>query len=395
MYSFDRMLHQWNLSKRRPTGFEALSINFAISQIASGMLGTFGVLYIYSLGKDLLTGLSWILMFFGLQRLVVIICSPMVAKGIARIGYRWMMVWGLLSLAAKSWLMMMVDSYGWWLLVPALILGGFSIAGYYLGYHGIFLDDNDDEKIGEQAGLVTMAGRLALMVSPFLAGFLVQGYGFGAMFGVATGLLLISLGPLFLMPHHKHQRSDFKMKQVFKLLKKKQGFSPEVVWWHLENGIQAFFWPVLLFILIGSYSNFGLVNGAVMLISSLAVFYAGKIYDKRPLRRGRWLATGLVSVSDLLRFVAPSGLMAIGADSFNRLVSPFWWMKIRRRSLLAGEKVKAMVFAVAWEWAVSTGYLASLVVGYCLLRFSNGQWPWLVVPAIIGIVWGSKNVEER
>lgn len=393
MYSLERLLHQWHLRKRKPTGLEALAVNYAVSQIAVGMLGSFGVLYIYSLGKNLFEGMGYVVVFFGLQRLVTMVASPLVAKGICRIGYRWMMFLGLLSLAIKSWLMMLSGG-DWRWLVPALILGGVSIAGYYLGYHGIFLDDNDDDKIGEQMGLITMAGRMALIVSPILAGFLVAGFGFETMFGVAGGLLLVSLIPLFLMPHHEHRLDDFKITKVFGMIKQKRGFAPEVFWWNVENGIQTFFWPVFLFLIIGGYERFGIVNGGVMLISSLVVYGSGKIYDKRPLKRGQWLATSLVSLSYVMRFMAGNSLMAVGADGFNRLVSPFWWMRIRRRVLMAGEKVKAMVFGVAWEWAVSVGYIVSLVAGFLLLWLSGGEWKWLIIPAVIGVVWGSKNVED-
>ncbi|MEA3355166.1 MAG: MFS transporter [Patescibacteria group bacterium] len=395
MYSLDRLLHHFHIfrPRRKPTGFEALVVNYTISQVATGMLGIFGVLFIYELGHDLMSGLILVLGFFGLQRLAVGLMIPLAAKGITKIGYRWMMLVGLVSLAIKAFLLMQVTVNNLWLLMVILILGAMAIAGYYLGYHGIFLDDNDDDKIGEQMGLITMAGRMALIISPILAGWLIDNYGFSIMFGVAMSLLIVSLGPLFLMPHHKHNDQEFDFKKAIKLTKRSR-FSKSVFWWHFENAIQAFYWPIFLFLILGSHIKFGIIASLVMIINSVAVYSSGKIYDKRPLKRGYLMATGLVSISYVLRFLSLNLACVVGADSLNRLVSPFWWMKIRRKALIAGEKVGAMVFAAAWEWLVTAGYLGGLLIGFVILKLSDGQWLWLAVPAIVGVVMGAKHVEN-
>ena len=396
MYSLERILNQIPLPfKRRPSGLEALAINYTISQVASGMLVMFGVLFIYELGESFNKGLLMVLGFFGLQRIVVGLVVPLVAKLISKTGYRWMMLIGLISLALKAWFLMQVGQYSLWLLAPAMILGGVAIASYYQGYYGIFLDDNDDDRIGEQMGLMTMVGRMALIISPLLAGFLVDEYGFSVMFGVAMSLLIISLGPLFLMQHHEHKASSFSTKAVVKLFKKKKGFTASVFWWNIESGIQAFYWPIFLFLVVGSHIKFGAIASIVMIFNSLAVYVSGKIYDKRPLRRGYPMATGVVMVSYILRFSAFSLLMVGAADSLNRIASPFWWMKIRRRALLIGEKVRVTVFAATWEWAVTAGYLVSLIIGFFILRLTGGKWIWLAAPAIIGVLMSAILVRKN
>jgi len=389
MYSIDRLLRQVHFRKKGLSGFRALEINYLINQLAMGMMGVFGVLFVFELGKDLLTGLKLVLVFFGLQRLVVGVVAPVIAKMIAKTGYRWMMLMGSLSLGTKAWLLMQVNRVDWSLLAGALLLGGIGTASYYQGYHGIFLDDNDDDKIGEQIGLMTMLGRLALVISPVLAGWLVEAYGFEVMFGTAMSLIIISLGPLFLMPHHDHRKQKFSLRHAVKLGVKRTSFSWSVAGWHIENAIQVFYWPVLLFLLLDSHLTFGLVGGLVMVVNSMAVYGAGKIYDKRPLRRGQLWMTGLVILSDIGRFFAPNIGVAVGADSMNRSVSPWWWMKIRRRALVAGEKLKTLEFAAIWEWSVTTGYLTGLVAGYGVLKLSGGDWRFLIIPAAVGAVMAS------
>jgi MFS family permease len=339
-------------------------------------------------------GLWLVLLFFGVQRLVVAVMIPITGSLISKTGYRWMMLLGLMALALKSWLLMQVGVDRLWLLIPALILGGIAIAGYYLGYHGIFLDDNDDQRIGEQMGLITMAGRMALIVSPLLAGWLIDSYGFGSMFATAMVLPLISMLPLLLMPRHERHQGSYATVKVLRLLKKKPRFTRAVWWWHFENALQTFYWPVFLFLVLGSHIRFGLVGSLVMMVNSLAVYLMGKVYDRRPLRRGYPLGAAMVMISWWWRFVSPTPMMVVGADGFNRLVSPLWWMKIRRQALIVGEKVDSLVFAAAWEFLVTGGYLAGLILGFELLIISGGQWLWLAAPAALG-VWASARAASK
>ena len=92
MYSLDRLLNHFHVPhpRRRPTGLEALMVNYPIFHLAAGMMASFGVLYVYLLGDGLMEGLSLILLFFGMQRLVVGLAAPVVAKMISKLGFRWM-----------------------------------------------------------------------------------------------------------------------------------------------------------------------------------------------------------------------------------------------------------------------------------------------------------------
>ena len=396
MYSLDRALNHFHFPrlKRKPSGLQALMINYPIYQVAVGMMASFGVLFVYLLGEGMVEGLELVVLFFGLQRVVVALTTPVVAKVISRLGFRWTILLSLVAMILKTFVLMQVSTVNWWLLSLALIFGGIAIAAYYTSYHGLFLTDNDDSKIGQQMGLVTMVGRMGVMIAPLIAGLLIQSFSYHAMFVLAIVLLILSSLPLFLMPHHDHTNEKFEVKEVFKLLRKKDGFLDSAMWWHFENGLQSFFWPILLFSIIGSFAKFGMIGSGVMMVNSLAVFLAGKVYDKRKLRRGYPLFTGAVALSNVVRYSSTTAGMGIVADGLNRLSSPFWWMKIRRNSLLDGEKHPPMVFATAWEWSACIGYIGALVVGYLILVFSNGQWQWLMVPAVVANVVAGVGVRK-
>ncbi len=396
MYSLERVVNHFHLFhfKKKPTGYQALMVNYPLYQLAIGMMASFGVLFVYLLGDGFVNGLSLVLMFFGLQRLAVVVGELVTVKLVFRLGYRWTILFSLVCLIAKTFILMQVTPDSLWLLGLALVFGGMAIASYYTSYHGIFLTDNDDAKIGQQMGLITMVGRMGAMIAPLIAGLLIQNFSYTVMFMTAIILLILSSLPLFLMPHHDHRKERFSAKESVKLLKKKEGFLDSITWWIFENGIQSFWWPILLFSLVGSFAKFGMIGSGVMVANSLAVYVAGKVYDKRKLERVYPVFTGLVVVSNVLRYASKSMVMGIGSDGLNRLTSPFWWMKIRRNALVDGENYEPMVFAVAWEWAVCLGYITSLIVGYLILVFSGGQWQWLIVPAVVANVIAGVGVRK-
>lgn len=396
MYSLERVVNHFHLltTKKRPTGYQALMVNYPLYQLAVAMMASFGVLFIYLLGDSFVNGLSLVLMFFGLQRIMVAISELLIVRLVSKIGYRWTILFSLVCLIAKTFLLMKVTIASLWMLGPALLFGGLAIAAYYSSYHGIFLTDNDDDKIGQQLGLVTMMGRMGATIAPLIAGLLIQNYSYSTMFGVAIILLFMSSVPLFLMPHHDHKEEKFRAIDSYKLMKKKEGFLDSISWWIFENGIQSFWWPILLFSLVGSFAKFGMIGSGVMVANSLAVYVTGKIYDKRKLRRVYPVFTGLVAVSNVLRYSSKTMMMGVGSDAMNRMMSPFWWMKIRRNALVDGENYSPMVFAVAWEWAVCWGYITSLIVGYLILVMSGGQWQWLMVPAVVANVIAAVGVRK-
>jgi len=197
------------------------------------------------------------------------------------------------------------------------------------------------------------------------------------------------------MSRHERHGGDYSLGKSLKLLLKRGDFSWSVGWWQVQDGIKTFFWPIFLLLIVKSYSTFGAIASLVMLVNSVAVYWFGKQYDKRPFRRLFPVAGLLVIVTWVMRFLARTTLVAGVVDGLSRLVSPAWWMKIRRQELLVGEKSDSLVFAVAHEMVVSGGYLVSLGLGYSLLKISGGEWVWLSIPAILGVVISTWTLRKK
>ncbi len=371
----------------RLRGLTALEINVFLNQFALAMISVFGVLFVFHLNRsNLAAGIFLVTAFFAFQRVIIGLTLPLVARLTERVGLRQIMTLGTLALAGKLILFTQIDSGHIWLLIPAAILGGLNIAAYYPGYHAVFLDTNDDDKIGAQIGQIGFIGSLAAVSAPLISGILIDSIGFPFMFVVSLAVLLVSVIPLWLKPlrHGKVKHPQFS--QVGNFYRRYPRLSLSIILWHIAEAVLVFFWPVYAFLILKSYTTIGILGSAVVLIESFIIAAAGRLYDRRPLHRLYPLIAASVAVAWLVRFLSAIPLTVSASDIIHRTISPLWWMKIRRSALAAGETVDHLVFGLSWEWLLTAGYLAGLVACYLLLVAFNFNWFWLVVPAVAGVI---------
>ena len=354
-------------SKKKPSGLLSLEINYLLVRLASAMVSGFGVIYLYNLGVDFRSGLLWILAFYIGQRLVVAGSLNKLAILVQKIGYRKLMLVSVVLMALKLWFLSISSVANWGYLVGAFVVGGLSLAGYTIVFHGMFLDDNDDEKIGEQMGTITTLGRMAGIIAPFFAGLLIEQFGFSVMFLVAMMLLLVSSVPLWMMPKHKHKKNSYSLKKVKKLIGEHKLFSWSVFLWFISDAIQWSIWPIYMYLILKSYTVFGAIGSLVMILNSVAVYVSGKMYDKRPLEKVFPAFSLAVAISWVMRFLSKDIISVATSDAINRFFSPFWWMKIRRDELGIGEKYDSVVFSVAHEYIVTFSYIFTLILSVGLL----------------------------
>lgn len=384
MHYVSKSLYQDYFFRHQPSGLGALRINFILSQFVVGMISTFGVLFIYQLGTGFFQGISFVFLFYSIQRSMVALVIPIVGALIARIGYRWMMTAGLGALVVKLIFFSFTTQTFLLPLIPALIAGGIFIPSYFLAFHALFLDESDGSKVGEQIGALEMLGRLITILSPFVAGVVTQWYGFHFLFGISGVILFFSLIPLFWMKKHQKHTNTYSFSKVEDFANKETKTSLSVFFFGITVAINIFFWPIFLFQVLGSYGLFGLAGSLVMIMNSVAVYVTGKMYDKHGHKKFYEASAFVVILTWIARFVSFTPLTVIVADIAHRIASPPFWMKIRRYELVRGEIYDSLVFAAAHEFLYTFGMLGGLVVGFCLLVLSSGNWIFMVIPAFVG-----------
>ncbi|MGD8744286.1 MAG: MFS transporter, partial [Candidatus Woesebacteria bacterium] len=372
MYIIERFLHNRNIVRHPTDGIKALAQNYLLRQLAMGMVTSFGVLFIFQLASDFFVGLFLVAAFIVAQRIAVAASIPFSASFISRVGYRRTIFVSLVALVVKMYLFSITQPDYLLPLIPAAIFGGFVISSYFLSYHAIFLDDNTEAKIGEQAGRIESLGRVAIIVSPFLAGYIVDVFSFHILFLTVVALLILSMMPLVTMKHHKRHFGSYSLGKAWDFIRKRPKVSWSMYFWVITYAIQSVYWPIYLYLVVKDYRLFGLIGSVVMMASSVAVYYTGKLYDKSSHRRLFWGSTVMVSASWLARFVSTTSISAGISDTVNRLFSPPWWMKVRRKELLAGEETDSLVFGAAHEYLSTAAVISGAVIGYLVLVVGKG-----------------------
>lgn len=380
----------------RLRGLTALEINVFLNQFALAMIGAFGVLFIFHLNRSsLANGIFLVIAFFALQRVIIGLILPVAARLTERIGFRRIMTLGTLGLAGKLILFTQISSGHVWLLIPAAILGGLHIAAYFPGYHAVFLENNDDNKIGSQIGMMGFIGSLAALSAPLISGILIDSSGFPLMFLVSLIVLSASIVPLWLKPLRHGKIKPVEFSQVWNFYRRNPRLSAAIIFWHIAETVLVFIWPIYAFLILRSYTTIGVLGSAVVLTESFIIILAGRIYDKRPLHRLYPLIAASVAATWVVRFLSTVPAAVFASDIIHRTVSPLWWMKIRRSALAAGETANHLAFGLSWEWLLTAGYLAGLVACYLLLVAFNFNWFWLVLPAVGGVIGATLLIKNE
>jgi len=375
-------------------GLRALNINYFLIQLALGMVSIFGVLFVFRFGENMLHGLFFVVSYFMLQRIATVVSIPLTANLISRVGYRRMILAGLVFMAIRFGLLALVTINNIWILIPSAFFGGLSFSSYYISFHGLFLDDNDDNKIGEQASTLEILNRISAVFGPFVAGLIIAAYGFPAMFGVVIFLLIVSLIPIMRMPKHKRHKSAYSLPLVVGYINNNPKVTLSTLFWQITTGILVFYWPIYLFLQIRDYKTLGIVVSAIMVFNGLAVLAAGKIYDKKKYKCVFLVSSMVVAFGWIIRLLTALPLTVVG-DFISRVASPVWWMKIRRKELIAGEKVDSLVFGAAHELTVSFGYIIALGLSASLLIVSNANWSLVLIFVLVCIGVSTYTIKDE
>lgn len=389
MSILDNRLSQIAFSKAPIDGLLALDINFVLSRLAASMLDVFGPLFFFYLAQDKLTGLYYLLFYYVVMRIFVIATAIPMGKLVAKFGYRKSMLVGQMAMAIQLAILANLDSFVFWPVMVSIIFSVLSVNFYFISFHGLFLDDNNDKKVGSQIGFLAVLARVSLIMSPLIAGFITQNFGFNAMFAFAFLLLVVSLVPLFRMQKHERHVSTFQGKKVVDYIFGHKNTSFFMFFWSATDGIQVILFPVFLFLIIGAYSLFGVILAIIGVFNMISVYFSGRMYDKRKSSKIFNLSVIVVCVSSVFMFMSNLLWVVVGANFVKKLIAPLWWMKIRRLELLEGERHDHLVFAVGHEIVWSAGLIFVLVWSGVLLAVSGLNFQTLIIPAVFTTIAAS------
>jgi MFS family permease len=289
------------------------------------------------------------------------------------------------------------------MIIPlAAVFSGFQIPLYWLSYRSLFAREGILSDIGREVGLSAISTRFASIAGPALGGLVITFWGFSALFKIALFVVILSGIPFFFMPKHKHELV-ISFETVLDWLKNKKHRNEELSFLgrHIDNFIYAIFWPVFVYLILGSFEKQGMIASLSLVTSTVMVYVAGRVFDQKHSRNVFNLGVYVNSFMWILRGLTKNIGQLILVEASANALSPFYWITFEslmyERSREKGEKV--IVFMVGRTLVVSLSIFLVLTVAFILASCEWRFWA-LWALSIMGtlstlFMWEKKDENKK
>ncbi len=260
---------------------DALHFTLSIIEFATGLAGIFIPIYLWELGEPL-----WRILFFYLLLSLFFVLGALVFMPVIR-----RFDDKLLMLASIPFISIYFFGLKFLPQIPFLfyvlpIFSAFSSLFFNTGYHIDFSGAADGDALGREIGARYMITSLVRLGAPFLGGFIIATAGFSKVFTLSTGLLLLSVLPLFFFKRHPVS-PDVSIRSVWFYLKHKElaPFTVSGAGHAMEVMVGAVVWPIFMFVVLGSIEKLGGIISAGLLGGAVITFIIGFVADAGRRRR--------------------------------------------------------------------------------------------------------------
>ena len=357
-----------------------LSANTFLRNMGLSSVALFLPIFLFNLG-----GMGMLVGYVVVTRFLEAIMANKMAKMVGGIGFKKSVMLGGILLALVLLSLEYARTYPLLVWAGALVVP-FAALLYWIPFHLLFLETRR-EKLGEEAGVLSVLTRWSQVLGPVLGGLLITGGGFRGLFWWGIALVMLSILPIwFLEPDNLKWK--FHLDHYWEKVSNRwfRGDLLAHVGLGLEEVLFETFWPVFLVgILGGSNLLLGGYKTGVLVVTSVVVLMMGKKMDRSG---GGKLMAG-ASVALVMMWLVRGylknrfGLWALDAlDGITGVLvfMPFT-VYVYRRALSADRPL----YVVERESAISIGRgLSGLLVG--LVYVLGGGWNAMVWIGVLGII---------
>lgn len=340
-------------------------INFAYALVM-----IFEPIYLYSIGY----GLQKIMLFYLIVYVAYFLIIPLGGKFSRHFGYEKGLLVGSIFYILFYVSLFFINQYPLLFYVTPIIFA-LQKMFYWPAYHANFARFSDSKEEGREISAITVAQSLVLIIGPVLAGFIISQWGYGALFTMASIIFLASNIPTLITKEKvDHQPFSYldAYKDLFNTDNRKSflayiGFGEEL--------IVLIVWPVFISIVISNVFNLGLLVTASTFLTTLAVFYIGKLTDSKNKRKILSLGSYIYALSWFFRIFIVNTVGVFFVDSLSRLgkniiIVPLTALTYERaKDDEAGKKKTVMARILFFEMSLIIGKFIAILAIYVLTMF--------------------------
>lgn len=346
---------------------------------AAGMVGLFLPIFLF---ERFNRSVQNVLLFYIISFILFGLFVPLGARVMSEIGLKKTMILAIPCLAGYYFFLYYFGK------VEYLIFLGLALLGitlfrilYWTPYHVNFVEFTNPRARGRQLAFFFSLLLLVGVITPLLAGFTIDRFGFNTLFILATVITVFSILPLFLI-RPTREKYSFSYFQTFKELVKKGNRRTFLAFGAdgAESVIPLVIWPIFIFqILKENYVSVGIISGAIILVSVLLQLAMGTLSDKtkkRPLIR---FGSALYAIGWGIKMLVSSTFQIFIVStyhSFSGIIrgTPFVTLMYEQMDD-SGRYLDE--YTVLREVALNVGRIVMLILCFLLLSFVGLIWTFI------------------
>lgn len=355
------VLKRWRRGNNHQlTELYSFSLLFTLAQ--SFML-IFEPIFFYQQGISL----AWIALYYAVHYSLYTAVLPLGGKFAARFGLERSLVLSTplfilyaLALAGMAW-----QPQLFW---AALLLLTIHKIFYWPAYHADFAAFGSQEKFGKQLSWMTLVVYGVGVVGPLTGGLVATFWGFPVLFLIAAATVLMASWQL-LGTSDEYHGTHLGYQEVWEAVisQRYRGMVVAILGMG-EDLVNLQFWPILMFIVLGSAAAVGVVNSFTTLVMIMAGFLIGALIDRYSRQKILRLFLPLLSVTHVLRGLTAAPWQAVTYDLAAKLAFIGARTPFLARLYSQGRSGDVLTYMVAFE---------------AVLAFAKALTAWVLV----GVFW--------
>ncbi len=392
-YSLESFIH---FRSDTPDGIRAIYLNTVLRRLGLSIIGVFFPVFLFLrtqdvFGESITVGLYGVIAYtFAVQFIKLLITLP-TAKYLVKHGFRKTISVGNIFLIGLLILLIFAENY-YSVLFLAVFFHAFSVSFYWVSYHTLFAGDGLVEKLGKEVSATKLIERFSGIAGPAIGGLALTIWGFTALYGIALVIVLISIIPFFFMHSHRHDET-IELKDVTDWFRERTHKNELVsaMGRQIDDKISAIFFPIFVFLLLGTFAKQGLVEAFALALGSVSIFLAGYYFDKKRMRRLFSFGVWSTAVLTVVRGSINSFGQLIVLDSLRKITSPLYWVTfdslwyVKSRS----SEERVLVFTVINQILASVGTFIVMAFALAIVSFEWRFWGLWVLQAF-GVILASQ-----
>lgn len=248
-------------------------------------------------------------------------------------------------------------------LIITSVLGGLQIGLYWTAYHIYLVELSDDKNQGEEIALGNTLSALASIGGPAFGGLIIYYFGFGAVFAIMAGTVVLATFPLRYLPNRKNLISIDIMKTVTALAPRSEQKSYFALFGvGIIDVVAGNFWPLFIFPVMAGFAGVGFIGSLISLISTATNIIIGWLVDKFGSKKIINILSPLDSLMWVFRIFVTTPLRVFVASSAQALTTSGQMMTLDSMVYERARHADIAAFIVQREIGLSLGRFLFLIL---------------------------------